>query len=218
MKVLELFSGTGSVGKVCKKLGWEVISLDKVKSNNPDICTDILDWNNPYKEGDFDIIWSSPPCHSFSQLRKCWIGRKTKYFGDKIITRAMIDEDIEKSGLPILYTTMNLIAELNPKYWFIENPYTSDMKKYIDIQPYTVDYCMYSNWGYKKKTNIWSNLEGFTPLLCNKKCGNMINDKFHKVNLGNQDRAGGGQVMGTTTKDRYRIPEKLIFDLFKLVE
>ena len=28
MNVLELFSGTGSVGKCCDKLGWNVISVD----------------------------------------------------------------------------------------------------------------------------------------------------------------------------------------------
>jgi len=28
VKVLEVFSGTGSVGKVCKDLGWDVVSVD----------------------------------------------------------------------------------------------------------------------------------------------------------------------------------------------
>ena len=30
MKVLELFSGTRSVGKICDELGWETISVDMV--------------------------------------------------------------------------------------------------------------------------------------------------------------------------------------------
>ena len=40
MKLLELFSGTGSVGKVAKSKGFEVVSLDL---KNADInCDDIL--------------------------------------------------------------------------------------------------------------------------------------------------------------------------------
>ena len=39
MKVLELFSGTKSVGKVAEQLGYEVTSLDL---KNADINTDIL--------------------------------------------------------------------------------------------------------------------------------------------------------------------------------
>ena len=39
LKLLELFSGTGSVGKVPKLLGFDVISLD---IKNADINTDIL--------------------------------------------------------------------------------------------------------------------------------------------------------------------------------
>ena len=43
MRLLELFSGTGSVGKVARELGFEVISLDR--DMEADIKTDIMDWN-----------------------------------------------------------------------------------------------------------------------------------------------------------------------------
>ena len=42
MKLLELFSGTQSVGKVARELGWEVTSLDL---KDADINTDILKWH-----------------------------------------------------------------------------------------------------------------------------------------------------------------------------
>ena len=41
MKLLELFSGTGSVGGVARDLGFSVISLDLKNAN---INTDILSW------------------------------------------------------------------------------------------------------------------------------------------------------------------------------
>ena len=43
MKVLELFSGTGSVGHACKEFGFEVISLDRAME--ADIKADIMDWD-----------------------------------------------------------------------------------------------------------------------------------------------------------------------------
>ena len=45
MKLLELFSGTKSVGKVAEQLGYDVTSLDL---KNADINTDILEWD--YKQ------------------------------------------------------------------------------------------------------------------------------------------------------------------------
>ena len=68
MKLLELFSGTGSVGKVARDIGYEVISLDL---KNADINIDILKWDyKVYDPGYFDIIWASPPCNTFN-LRRC---------------------------------------------------------------------------------------------------------------------------------------------------
>ena len=54
MKVLELFSGTRSVGKCCDALGWECVSLDI--NDNCDIKCDILEWDYKiYDKDEFDI-------------------------------------------------------------------------------------------------------------------------------------------------------------------
>ena len=42
MKLLELFSGTKSVGNVAKTLGFDVVSLDL---KDADFNIDILDWD-----------------------------------------------------------------------------------------------------------------------------------------------------------------------------
>ena len=64
MKLLELFSGTGSVGTVAKDMGWTVVSLDL---KGADINCDILQWKyKKYPVKYFDFIWSSPPCIEYS--------------------------------------------------------------------------------------------------------------------------------------------------------
>ncbi|MFM7989895.1 MAG: hypothetical protein ACKPKO_62335, partial [Candidatus Fonsibacter sp.] len=55
MRVLELFSGTGSVGNVCKALGMDVVSLDR--DMPADIRTDIMDWDyKTYSPYDVEVM------------------------------------------------------------------------------------------------------------------------------------------------------------------
>ena len=62
--LLELFSGTGSVGKVADILGYSAISLD---SKDAKIMTDILEWDYIKIDPDeIDAIWASPPCIEYS--------------------------------------------------------------------------------------------------------------------------------------------------------
>lgn len=209
MKVLELFSGTGSVGKICKELGYEVVSLDL---KNADIETDIMEWNykQQFNTGYFDMIWCSPPCNSFSKLQ------------DAIKTKEEIYKNINDNGLPILKRTLEIIEYFDPKYYFIENPQTGRMKEFINDKPYVdVDYCMYCDWGYRKRTRIWTNKssDDIKPLLCNKKCGNMIksgNSFIHKSNCGNSDQSRRANGKSTTLTERYRIPPKLLLSLLKM--
>ena len=70
MRLLELFSGTRSVPKVAKSLGWETVSLDIDPKYNPDLCMDILNFNETqYPREHFDFVWSSPDCRAYSSAR-----------------------------------------------------------------------------------------------------------------------------------------------------
>lgn len=181
MRVLELFSGTGSVNKICKEKGYEVVSLDL---KGADINTDILKWDyTTYPVGHFDIIWASPPCDTFSNLRKCWYGRKMKCHNGAIFTKELELQDRERTGLPILRQTQAIIEYFKPALWFIENPKTGSMKDYLTLPFYDVDYCKYSDWGYKKPTRIWTNKVDFKPLTCKNDCPHIV-DGTHKMRMG----------------------------------
>ena len=74
MKVLDLFSGTGSVARVLRRHGHDVTTLDK--DMDADIKTDILDWDyRRYDPGSFDFIWASPPCTEYSRAKTTGVRR-----------------------------------------------------------------------------------------------------------------------------------------------
>jgi site-specific DNA-cytosine methylase len=218
MNVLELFSGTGSVGKCCEQLGWNVVSVDMILPATHKV--DIMDFDyKQYPKDFFSIVWGSPPCTNYSLLKKCWFGRKLK--DGSIYTKER--NDIEQDeGDKLVLKTLEIIDYFNPDYYFIENPQTGNLKNrdiMKDKPYYDVDYCMYSDWGYRKRTRIWTNKKDFSPKLCNGNCGNMVGS-LHKTNLGNSGSARRANLLnvkkytGTSQQDRYRIPEDLIFSLF----
>ena len=152
------------------KIGYEVISLDL---KDADINCNILDWDyTVYEPGYFDVIWAISPCNTFSFLRQSNIGKNG-------FTKQKIQDDIDNIGLPILRKTEEIIEYFKPKIWFIENPQTGRMKEFITKPYYDVDYCKYADWGYRKRTRIWTNLNGFIPKLCKKDCNSMDGNK-HK--------------------------------------
>jgi len=161
LNLLELFKGTGSVGKVANKMDLDVISLDFLEKYKPDILTDILDWDYKtyFKKTNFipDLIWASPPCNTFSVLAYRLKERNTK--------TAEPYSDRAKEGTKILYRTLEIIdycKKLNPKLIFvIENP-RGMMRNDPKIQKLniaTTTYCSYGDIKFKP-TDFFNNING----------------------------------------------------------
>ena len=208
LRLLELFSGTGSVGKVGKKEGYKVTSVDMNRKAKPTFCTDILKWDyKQFPRGHFDMIWASPPCDTFSHLLVTHIGKpcKKKGYEGRVWSHDLIVERQEQIGLPILNKVKEIIEYFQPKHFFIENPQTGRMKNYMTEYKHTdVCYCMYG-FDYKKPTRFWHNNNYFTGLMCDHK------GKHARV-------IGTGDKQVQTLNERYSIPPQLVEDVFECVD
>lgn len=210
MKVLELFAGTRSIGKAFEKHGHEVYSIEWDKNfDNIDwyedigkiTAQDIID-----RFGHPDVIWASPDCTSFSIAAISHHRCKNLETGnlDPVSDYAKFCDNVDQHVL-------DLIRELKPKYWFIENP-RGGMRKMTWMQGlprYTVTYCQYGDTRMKP-TDIWTNHPDpkfKTP------CHN--GDPCHEP-------APRGSKTGTQglkgSIDRSRIPDKLCEHIVEICE
>lgn len=168
LKVLELFAGTRSIGKAFEAKGHKVFSVEWNKDfENIDLYADIGTVTAKEiieKFGYPDVIWASPDCTSYS-IAAISHHRKKEENGNltPVSEYAKFCDSVNKHVL-------NLIKELNPKYYFIENPRGGlrkmDFMKHIPR--YTVTYCQYGD-SRMKPTDIFTNYSEpkFKPMCKN---------------------------------------------------
>ncbi|CAE7385786.1 unnamed protein product [Symbiodinium natans] len=141
--MLELFSGTGSVGRAFHEL------LGSHQRGRGSQCqprhTPRRLLLEPGVSGHFDFIWAFPVCTEYSRA----LTRRPRRLevADRLVLR-----------------TLELIQQLEPKFWAIENPGTGLLKHRLFMAglPWVdVTYCMYG-YQYRKLTRIWNNLN-WTP-------------------------------------------------------
>jgi hypothetical protein len=208
MRLLELFCGTKSFGKVFEDHDWEVISLDNDPKWKPTILIDILDWNyKRYDKDYFDFIHFSPPCIYMSQNQQSWYNRY-KGRGDKkyLFTKELHIELLKESDL-ILHKINEIINYFENTKFTIENPYHTKFnnitKRNILDHDYTVcDYCMY-NHPIKKPTVFYNNFN-----LKLKRC-----DKSHKHTPYKKFCGGGNSPKNKV----FQIPSLLIEDIYSQI-
>lgn len=65
--MLDLFSGTGSIGRVFADRGYEVTRVDWDAKFDADIVTDIRKWDfDNYLQRHYQVKAASPPCTEYS--------------------------------------------------------------------------------------------------------------------------------------------------------
>ena len=107
MKLLNLFSGTGSVSKPWREAGHQVWDVDIDPRFSPETNEDILQWD--YTQLPFipDVIWSSPPCTEYA---RCKTRGPPRNFA--------LADSLVKKALEIIH----YFEERNPTLiWFLEN-------------------------------------------------------------------------------------------------
>ena len=199
MKLLELFCGTKSIAKVFEKNGYDVFTVDINKDFEPDLCVDILDLTYDMIPEEFrkpDVIWASPPCTTFS------VASLYHYWND-----GRPSSKKTWLGISNVLKTLQVIEDLKPKYWFIENPRGMLRKQSFmtGLHRKTVTYCQYGDFR-QKPTDIWTNAEHWVP-----KPACSPGDSCHMSARRGEDR--GTQYLHGS-KSRAVIPELLCEEIY----
>ena len=211
MVILELFAGTRSIGKAFERRGHKVYSVEWDKDfEDIDLYADIgtltaQDIIN-LCGGRPDIIWASPDCTTYSVAGISHHRRR-----DLITGNLNPISEYAKFCDKVNSHLLDLIRELKPKYYFIENPRGGFRKMYFmkGISRYTITYCQYGD-NRMKPTDIFTNYPNpnFKPMCHN-------GDSCHQS-------APRGSQTGTQgikgSKDRSRIPNEFCDYIVKICE
>lgn len=195
-RALDLYSGSGSVGKRLQEWGYEVVSVDNDPSAHATYTVDILRWNfrKLYSPHYFDIVAAGVPCTEYSVAKS--VGVRNFELADRVAKK-----------------TLEIIAYLSPPVWWIENPRFGKLKDrafMINIPFIDLDYCQFSEWGYQKPTRIWCSpsLSHLPSVFCDpSKCPNVIKTK--EGNYCHRQRLGGNK-MQYTAKQKGQTPKRVI--------
>lgn len=149
MRVVDLFSGTGSATAAFRDRGHDVEEVEIERGG------DVLTWE---PEGHYDFIWASPPCQAFSVAAFS----RGHHFKD-----GTPQTETARMGVRLLARTMYLYQKADSTFFIWENP-RGLMRRFVpsSIERRTVWYCQYGS-KYAKPTDPFGRFpSSFEALTC----------------------------------------------------
>jgi len=197
MRVLDMFSAKGNATKAFKDRGHNVTTIDNNPKFKPDICQDIMGLTSKTlrtKFSQFNFIWASPPCDKFSMMSvgRWWSPIKKE----------------TREAIRLVLHTLDLIEELEPEYWILENP-MGMLRRVIGNPNYHITQCQYGR-KHMKPTDLWGKLpESWIP----KRCKNRMSCHIPAP------RGSRTGIQGKLSKeDRSKIPYGLSLSICEAIE
>jgi hypothetical protein len=194
LNTIELFCGKAEFSKTFKKQGHRTFSVDIRKRSGvcePDLRINIMNLTRALlPQGKINIVYAAVPCTAFSHAA-----------GNKYFSAGHFNEDA-KMYLELFVKTTQLITELNPDFYVIENPRghlrsLESLKKFIAATNGVIRDCKLSCYGFAtvKPTQFFTNAH-FLRF-----------HNFHSFGRGNKNPSGVFSNM--TVTQRQATPEKL---------
>jgi len=147
MKVLDLFCGLKGFSQAFEERGHDVTTVDILPKFKPTFVADVMNLT-PESFNDrcyhFDVVLASPPCNCFSvaSIRHHWVDGKPK--------------ETAKEAIKLVSHTIDLILNIHPSYWYLENP-RGMLRTVLGLPQVTT---FFASWGEQrlKPTDIWGRL------------------------------------------------------------
>lgn len=170
-KLLELFAGSCSYGKVAMRKGMKVLSIDKfiecdITCGVEEITEEMILENLGYP----DMIVASPTCSAWSKTG--WFN----HWDSKIYSRADVFKaktEYALESVEMVRKTIQIFSWFRKAKFFMENPEGMlykhpvigtfvDLDLSEDLRREKVTYCQYG-FNYMKPTHIWTNSKSWKP-------------------------------------------------------
>lgn len=166
MKLLELFSGEGSISQTFRDLSHETYTVDWSKDVQADLHADVLELT---VESVIDlcgkvpeVIWASPQCTTYSIAT-----HRHRTLAEGLTPKTEVAKYDDYVNV-VMWQLIDNLIKAGSKYYFVENPRgrMRHMDFVKDRPRHTLTYCSYGRKGnangytdyfINKPTDIWTN-------------------------------------------------------------